>query len=117
MEKNNEIRKRCQCALNLDLFRTNVNIVRDTIEELQRSQLPLRPDDINDRLEAIIENIKDIGEGCQIKNENLEEAINIANEIKMEAPRIPLDELRLKVNELDRKITRAIMKCAEYSID
>ena len=108
-----EIRKRCECAINLDLFRTNTEIVRDTIEELQQKRLPLHPNDINYHLEAIIENIRDIAKDCQIKNENLEEAIDIANEIKKEAPIMPLDELRLKVNKLDKKITTAMMKCAK----
>jgi len=33
MEVDKEIRKRCECAINLDLFRTNTDIVRDIIEE------------------------------------------------------------------------------------
>ena len=113
MEVDKEIRKRCECAINLDLFRTNTDIVRDIIEEAKETRLPLPPDDINYRLEAIIENIRDIARDCQIKDENLEEAIDIANEIKKEAPIMPLDELRLKVNKLDKKITTAMMKCAK----
>ena len=101
------------CAIDLDLFRTNMDIVEDTIDMLQRTEKPLRPDDINDEIEAMIENIEDIAEDCQIKDKKLEEAIDNLREIKREAVFIPLDELKLKLTKIQGKITRAVLDCAD----
>jgi len=110
--------QRCLCAMNLDMLRTNTNIIRDIIKLLQRTQTPLHPADINDRIYAITENIRDIIEDCQIKDkESLEYLVDAYNRFKeltpTEAVTIPLDELRLRINNAEEKVTRAMMKCAK----
>ncbi len=98
-------RKECECALNLDLFRTNLDIGLESIRLNDREE-------VKDRLEALLENTKDIEKSCKI---NLED---IKNKIKEILPigvfTMPKDEIELALLNINKEITKKFMKCVKW---